>query len=109
MDTQNKNAVIFSMQLQFPFFPAEATMISNCLGVYEKESLVQYIVNGLPVYAHAKDDLRAFRYITSNFIHQRLCSKAQVQRCFNISEDSVQRAYKKFVEQGEEGFFGDDA
>jgi len=63
----------------------------------------------LPVYAHPKNDLKAFRYIISNFIHQGLCRKAEVERCFHVSEDSVQRAYKKFVEQGEAGFFGDDA
>ena len=97
------------MQLKLPLFPIGATLISDCLGVYEKEGLVQYIVNGLPVYAHAKDDLKAFRYITSNFIHQGLCRKTEVQRCFHVSEDSVQRAYKKFVEKGEAGFFGDDA
>ena len=32
-----------------------------------------------------------------------------MQRCFHVSEDSVQRAYKKFVDKGEVGFFGDDA
>lgn len=97
------------MQLQFPLFPVGATLISDCLGVYEKDGLVQYIVNGLPVYAYPKEDLKAFRYITSNFIHQGLCRKTEVERCFHISEDSVRRAYKKFVEKGETGFFGDDA
>lgn len=97
------------MQLQLPLFPLGCTLISDCLGVYEKDSLVQYIVNGLPVYAHPKDDLKAFRYITSNFIHQGLCRKTEVERCFHVSEDSVQRAYKRFVEKGESGFFGDDA
>lgn len=97
------------MQLQLPLFPTDATLISDCLGVYKQDELVQYIVNGLPVYAHPKDDLKAFRYITSNFIHQGLCRKTEVQRCFHVSEDSVQRAYKKFVDKGEAGFFGDDA
>lgn len=97
------------MQLQLPLFPSGCTLISGCLGVYEKEGLVQYIVNGLPVYAHPKDDLKAFRYITSNFIHQGLCRKTEVERCFHVSEDSVQRSYKKFVDKGEEGFFGHDA
>ena len=97
------------MQLKLPIFPATATLISDCLGVYEKEGLVQYIVNGLPVYAHAKGDLKAFRYISSNFIHQQLCRKADVQRCFHISESSVQRSYNKFIKQGEAGFFGVDA
>lgn len=97
------------MQLKLPLFPKDTTLISDCLGAYEKDGLVQYIVNGLPVYAHPKEDLKAFRYITSNFIHQGLCRKAEVERCFHVSEDSVQRAYKKFMEKGEVGFFGDDA
>ena|SRR6266542_2853949 len=109
MCSQTENALNFSMQLQLPLFPAGATMISDCLGVYEKDGLVQYIVNGLPVYAHPSDDLKAFRYITSNFIHQGLCRKTDIQRCFHVSEDSVQRSYKKFVEQKEAGFFSDDA
>lgn len=97
------------MQLKLPLFPTGCTLISDCLGVYEKDELIQYIVNGLPVYAHPKGDLKAFRYITSNFIHQGLCRKTEIERCFHVSEDSVQRAYKKFVEKGEEGFFGHDA
>lgn len=97
------------MQLQLPLFPSGTKLVSACLGVYEKDGIVQYIVNGLPAFCHEKGDLSAFRYITSNFIHQGLCRKTEVERCFHISEDSVQRAYKKFVEQGETGFFGADA
>ncbi len=97
------------MQLKLPIFPIGTALISECLGVYEEDGLIQYIVNGLPVYAHSKGDLKAFRYITSNFIHQGLCRKTEVERCFEVSEDSVQRAYKKFVKKGESGFFGADA
>ncbi len=50
------------MQLQFPLFPKGAKMISDCVGVYEQDGLVQYIINGLPVYSHAKDDMNAFRF-----------------------------------------------
>lgn len=84
-------------------------MISDQIGVYEKDGLVQYLVNGLPVYSHAKEDLNAFRFITSNFICQGLCRKVDVQRCFAVSEDTVGRAMKKYKEEGEAGFFGDDA
>ncbi len=97
------------MQLQLPIFPKEATLISSCLGVYLKEGIVQYIVNGLPVYAHPVHDELAFRYITSNFIEQKLCRKTEVERCFNVSPDSVARWHKKFVTKGEIAFFGDDA
>src|SRR3990170_8270849 len=97
------------MQLQFPYYPRDTKMISDCVGVYENEGIVQYIVNGLPVYRHALSDMNAFRFITSNFICQGLCRKVDVQRCFGVSEDTVGRAVKKFKEQGESGFFGDDA
>ena len=97
------------MQLQLPFFPKEARLINEHVGVYQKDGLVQYILNGMPIYSHAKDDLNAFRFITSNFICQGLCRKVDIERFFNVSEDSVYRYHKKFKEQGEEGFFGDDA
>jgi predicted DNA-binding transcriptional regulator len=97
------------MQLQLPIFPKGTRLVSDDLGVYEHDELIQYIVNGLPVYSHDKDDLNSFRYITSNFIHQGICRKVDIQRCFGISEDSVGRAYKKFVKEGANGFFGDDA
>lgn len=97
------------MQLILPIFPREAKLINEQVGVYEHDGLVQYIVNGLPVYGHSKDDLNAFRFITSNFIHQGLCRKVDIERCFGISEDTVSRAYKKFITKGEAGFFGEDA
>jgi len=96
------------MQLKIPYFPIETKMISDCVGVYEKSDVVQYIVNGLPVYSHSKEDLSSFRFITSNFIEQGLCRKVEIQRCFGVSEDSVNRYWRKFKEQGEEGFFGAD-
>lgn len=96
------------MQLQLPIFPTEGKFITESVGVYEKDGLVQYIVNGLPIYAHANDDLNAFRFFTSNLIHRGLCRKVDIERCFHVSEDTVARSYKKFVEQGESAFFGRD-
>ena len=61
------------------------------------------------MYCHSSEDHNAFRFITSNFIHQGLCRKVDVERAFGVSEDTVGRAYKKFIEKGEAGFFGDDA
>ena len=96
------------MQLQLPFFPKSTKMVSDCLGVYEQDGIVQYILNGLPAFSHIGDDLNSFRYITSNFIHQGLCSKAEVARCFGVSIDSVYRSCKIFIEERECGFFGKD-
>jgi hypothetical protein len=97
------------MQLLLPIFPPDTKLINAILGVYEHDGIVQYILNGMPMYAHAKDDIYAFRYITSNFIDQGLCRKVEIQRAFGVSQDSVDRAYKRFKEQGAEGFFGSDA
>jgi transposase len=97
------------MQLHLPIFPKDAQLINEHVGVYKSDGIIQYIVNGMPVYSHGQEDIHAFRFITSNFIHQGLCRKVDIERFFNVSEDSVYRYYKKFKEQGEQGFFGDDA
>jgi len=97
------------MQLLLPIFPADTTLINANVGVYERNGIVQYLINGLPVYSHSKDDKDAFRYITSNFIHQGLCRNVDIERAFGVSEDSVTRALKKFTTKGEAGFFGPDA
>jgi len=96
------------MQLLLPIFPVNTTLLNSSVGVYEREGIVQYLVNGLPVYSHSKEDHDAFRFITSNFIHQGLCRKVDVERAFGVSEDSVSRAYKKYITKGEAGFFGPD-
>jgi hypothetical protein len=97
------------MQLQLPIFSAESKMISNCVGYYTRDGIVQYIVNGLPVYAHAEEDLNSFRFITSNFIEQGLCKKVEIKRAFHVSEDTVYRYHKMYVEQGADAFFGKKA
>jgi transposase len=97
------------MQLLLPIFPKETRMVNAHMGVYEHDNLIQYILNGMPVYCHSKEDLNSFRFITSNFIEQGLCKSVEVVRFFNVSEDSVYRYHRKFVECGAVGFFGDDA
>jgi hypothetical protein len=83
-------------------------MISEYAGVYEQEGIVQYIANRLPIFAHGKDDLHSFRYITSNLIHQKLCRKVDIERGFHVNPDTVSCWYKKFKEQGERAFFNQD-
>jgi hypothetical protein len=96
------------MQLRLPIYPKDTRLLNEHIGVYEHDGIIQYLVNGLPVYSHAKDDLNSFRYITSNFIEQGTCQKVEVERFFGVSADSVYRYHKKFVEKGAEGFFGEE-
>ena len=94
------------MQLLLPIFPSDTRLINSSVGLYERDGIVQYLINELPVYSHSKDDNDAFRFITSNFIHQGLCRKVDIERAFGVSEDSVSRALKKFEAKGEVGFLG---
>jgi hypothetical protein len=93
------------MQLMLPIFPLDTRMISRCLGVYERDSIVQYIANGLPIYSHASEDLQSFRFITSNFINQGLCKSSEVSKSFGIPVDSVKRYLTKLRTEGESAFF----
>jgi hypothetical protein len=93
------------MQLRLPIFPSGTKLISDCVGVYEQDGIVQYIVNGLPVYAHGKDDLQAFRFFFCNLISRGLCSKVQIRKAFCITEDYVNRACRLYKTEGEAGFF----
>lgn len=96
------------MQLRLPIFPHHTKLISDSLGVFEHDGIVQYLINGVPSYCHSSDNLNAFRFITSNYIDLGLCSQAEVQRCFQVSLDSVRRWLKKFRERGEVVFFGEE-
>jgi hypothetical protein len=93
------------MQLQLPIFPVGTELISGCVGVYEQDGTVQYIINGLPVYTHAKDDLQAFRFFFCNLLHQGLCTKVEIRRAFGVTEDFVNRAWRLYQREGEAGFF----
>jgi hypothetical protein len=79
------------MQLHLPTFPWEAGLINDRLGVYEKDGIVQSILNGTTVKSHAKEDINAFRFITSNFIHQSVCWKVEIEKFFRVSEDRIPR------------------
>ena len=93
------------MQLLLPIFPSDTKMISRSLGVYEKDNIVQYIANGLPIFSHGSEDLQSFRFITSNLINQGLCKSSEVSRCFGIPVENVKRYLSILRKEGEVAFF----
>lgn len=94
------------MQLRLPLFPAGTLMISDIVGVYVEGELVQYILYGLPVYQHDKDDLQGFRFFFCNLIKLGHCSRRQIREAFHLTTDYVNRAYAKYTSEGEAAFFG---
>lgn len=96
------------MQLLLPLFPKGATMISESVGIFNDDGIVQYIHGGLPIYAHKESDLNHFKYIISNLIEQGICRKTDIAKCFGVTPDFVYAAHKKFKQFGPDAFFGAD-
>lgn len=95
-------------QLLLPIFPYDTQMITLTLGVREQNDTVYYLHSGMPIFWHAKGDLKKFRYITSNLILQGLCSNQDIVDTFHVSSDSVRRWKRLLSEQGEQAFFVDE-
>jgi len=93
-------------QLLLPLFPSDTKMLTPVIGVREKEGSVHYLISGLPVYSHGKEDHLRFRYITSRLAIQGLCKNQDIVDLFHVSPDSVRRWKKKLSEEGEIVFFG---
>jgi transposase len=93
-------------QLLLPLFPIETKMLTPVLGVREFEGSVYYLLSGLPIYSHLREDHLRFRYITSHLLLQGLCKNQDIVDLFHVSSDSVRRWKKKLSEEGERVFFG---
>ena len=96
------------MQLSLPLFTSDTTLISHNVGVFINDGIVHFLINGLPIYAHAESDLQAFKFFISNLVHRGLCKKVEIQRAFHVSSDYVNRACRTFEKEGEAGFFKPD-
>jgi len=93
-------------QLLLPLFPIDTQMLTPVIGVRQLEGYVYYLLSGLPIYSHSKDDHLRFRYITSHLVLQGLCKNQDIVDLFHVSHDSVRRWKKKLSEEGESVFFG---
>lgn len=93
------------MQMRLPLFSPTTTLINNNLGFFNKEGIVYYLLNGLPIYSHLESDLQAFRFFISNLITQGLCKKTEAQKAFHVSIDYVNRSCRTYEKEGESGFF----
>ena len=63
------------MQILLPLFSSDTVLINNYLGVFARDDTVYYLHSGMPIYTHEKEDLKSFRYITSQLIDAGRCTK----------------------------------
>jgi len=85
-------------QTQLPFFPEDATLINQLLGVQKKEDTVYYFNGHMPIFSNHKDDYDSFRLITSQLVVNGNCKQMDIVRCFGVSIISVKRWVKKYRE-----------
>ena len=93
------------MQLRMPLYTSDVTLITNSLGFQKRGDLIYYYLSGLPIHTHLESDYRSFRYITSNFVLQGLCSRKEISIAFDVSYESVKKNVQKLAQKGVEGFF----
>ena len=85
--------------------PEGATPINEILSVWRDDSRWTYFIGSHPVYSHACDDLRMFRLTAAQLIDTGNCRACEIIRTFGVSKSSIDRAVRRYREEGAEGFF----
>lgn len=93
-------------QLLLPIFPTNTEYLTPTLGVFRTDNSVFYLHSGAPIYSHLDEDLQNFRFITSKFLCEKLCTASDIVRVFHVSTDSVGRYKRQLEHKGESSFFG---
>jgi DNA-binding CsgD family transcriptional regulator len=96
------------MQTILPIYPVSTVFINSTLGVIQKDGIVTYLSNTLPIYSHASSDYKTFRFITAKLVLMGRCSQKEISDCFFVSYDSVKRSVRKLKKTGDSGFFTEE-
>lgn len=92
-------------QIQLPVFPDGTTAITAEIGFERQDQQVVYLNGHLPVFTHTVDDLRSFRFFTSQLIANGTVTQGEIARAFGVPLVTVKRYYREFREHGGAAFF----
>ncbi len=92
-------------QTILPLVPEGATPINEILSVWRDDSRWTYFIGSHPVYSHACDDLRMFRLTAAQLIDTGNCRACEIIKTFGVSKSSIDRAVRRYREEGAEAFF----
>jgi transposase len=92
-------------QLQLPVFPAGAKEINRDIAVQCLDGKVVYVHGCLPVFQHDVDDLKSFRFFTSQMIANGTVRAGEIAATFAAPLATVKRYVAVYRKQGAEGFF----
>jgi len=93
------------LQLHLPIFPRDSKLLSATVAVRQEDDMVHYLANGLPFYCHGITELDAFRHVVCLLVDQGLCQRAEVVRCFSVTDDFVGRALRIYRKEGHCGLY----
>jgi transposase len=65
-----------------------------------------YLNGHLPVFTHRVDDLRSFRFFTSQLIANGTVSQREIAQAFGVPLITVKRYCREFKQHGGDAFFG---
>jgi len=92
-------------QTAFPFFPEGVTHITALLAFRKQDARITYFNGAMPVFIHDEDDLDSFRMITAPFCVNGNAKHADIVRAFGVTKISLERAVKRYREDGLRGFY----
>ena len=92
-------------QIQLPIFPEDVTHITPLLAFSKQDGRVTYFSGSMPVFVHDEDDLASFRMITAQFCVNGNVKQADIVRAFGVTKISLERAVKRYREEGPKGFY----
>ena len=90
-----------------PVFPVEMKALSDTISVACKDERVSYFYGLLPIYTHHANDSKTFYWVASQLYDAGHCSQSRLVEFFQVTPQSIKRAYKKFRQSGPGAFFED--
>jgi hypothetical protein len=93
-------------QATLPLFTDDMNIINLHVGVQKCQSMVYYFNGSLPFYQHREDDRASFKHIMCQMLSNRLATRSELSRAFQIPERSISRWLAAFKAEGEGCFYG---
>ena len=92
-------------QMLFPIFAPGLTLINPQVGFEKREGKVYYFNGQFCFHIHEEEDVKSFRFVTSQMVVSGLVRQVEVVAAFGVTPISVKRSVKLLRERGAEGFF----
>jgi len=93
------------MQQILPIFPCDTKMVNYQVGFRKMDDFVHYLINGMPVYSHQKEDKNGYRYVLATLVNHNFCSIKELSEALGVPRKNIERYAKALKEKGIAHFF----